>query len=202
VPLCSSASVRQTQEHKHPICLSCLNHPFFHSSLLSFTLAPAPHAPAVPELLQRSPPQLIQRSAGFTPPCTGHAWPAQPHHGPGEVFSPPPQLLHPPPPQLLQRSAGFAPPSPGSARTALPRPARPHPAHPSQRRPARQLGPRSLPPPLCSSARALAGAAPPVRPGLDLSCHCCARPPGLWSAPPGPCTGRPGIGSPDPGSFY
>jgi hypothetical protein len=145
---------------KHPICLSCLNHPFFHSSLLSFTLAPAPHAPAVPELLQRSPPQL------------------------------------------LQRSAGFAPPSPGSARTALPRPARPHPAHPSQRRPARQLGPRSLPPPLCSSARALAGAAPPVRPGLDLSCHCCARPPGLWSAPPGPCTGRPGIGSPDPGSFY
>jgi hypothetical protein len=115
-----------------------------------------------------------------------------------------PKLLHRPSLQLLQRPAGFALPSPSHARPALPRP---RPTRPGQRRPACLPGSQSLPLLLRSSARAPAGAAPPVRPGPDLSHHCCTRSPGLRSVPPHPalpglCTGRPGIGSPDPSSSF
>jgi hypothetical protein len=57
---------------------------------------PGPHAPGAPELLQRTPPQLLQRSAGFTLPCPTlprakssarrrsffNAWPASPRPAP------------------------------------------------------------------------------------------------------------------------
>jgi hypothetical protein len=177
LPLCA-------KEHTCPICYPLPNHSVFHSSSLS--CAPAPWSPC---------PGRARASSAHTTAASsalGRLHPALPHPTPGKVFSPPPQLL--------QRLAGFAPPSPGRAWLALPRP---RPARPGRCRPARPPRSWSLLLLLRSSARAPAGAAPPIRPGPDLSRHCCAHPPRLRLAPPHPgppglCTGCPGIGSPDP----
>jgi hypothetical protein len=82
--------------------------------------------------------------------------------------------------------------TPDRLRPAHPQPCR---ARPGRCRPARPPGSWSLPLPLCSSARAPSGAAPPVRSDPDLSCLC-------WARPPGPCTGCPSIGRLDPSSSF
>jgi hypothetical protein len=158
---------------------------------------PAPHGLAAPELLHRPPLQHLQRPSGFAPPSpdraplapAGAALPVRLGPGPSCCCCTRQPRLWPVPPHLSAQapiSPAIVPPvGPGSDRhrPTLPRP---RPARPGRRRLAHPPESRSLPLPLHSSAQAPADAAPPVCTGPDLSHHCCARPPGLRSAPPCP----------------
>jgi hypothetical protein len=126
-------------------------------SVFSFFLAllrPAPHAPATPELLQCPPPQLLQPSANFAPPCPGRSLQptAAASSPPTATASSTPGRLRPAQPRLAL--AGAALPvrlGPGPSRCCCARQPelRPVPPHPSSRAP---ISPTTV---------------APVRPGSD-----------------------------------